>query len=259
MTLELGGKSPALVAPDFPLDVAAARIASGKWFNAGQTCIGVDYVLVHRSQRDALVAALEGELRARYGDLATSPDYTRIINDGQLQRLRGYLDDAHARGLRVVEPLGVDPDLATRERLMPPALVIDPPADAPLMREEIFGPILPVLAYDTLDEAIDRINALDRPLALYPFGFETDAIERILASTLAGGVTVNDTLIHFGVHGLPFGGIGASGIGAIHGRHGFDTFSKQVPVFHQRRRAASDLLKPPYRGLVDRVIRWLAK
>lgn len=259
VTLELGGKSPALVCEGFPVDLAAARIATGKWFNAGQTCIGVDYVLVHRSQREALVAALEHEVRTRYGDLAASPDYTRIINEAQLKRLRGYLDDAHARGLRVLEPLAVDPDLATRERLLPPALVIDPPADAPLMREEIFGPILPVLAYDTLDEAIARIHALDRPLALYPFGFDRAAIERILGSTLAGGVTVNDTLIHFGVHGLPFGGIGASGIGAIHGRHGFDTFSKRLPVFHQRRRAASDLLKPPYRGLVDRAIRWLAR
>jgi len=112
VTLELGGKSPALVCKGFPVALAAARIATGKWFNAGQTCIGVDYVLVHRSQRDALVAALEHELRTRYGDLATSPDYTRIINDGQLQRLRGYLDDAHARSLRVLEPLAVDPDLA---------------------------------------------------------------------------------------------------------------------------------------------------
>ncbi|MFP7723398.1 coniferyl aldehyde dehydrogenase [Lysobacter sp. A3-1-A15] len=259
VTLELGGKSPALVCEGFPVGLAAARIATGKWFNAGQTCIGVDYVLVHRSQRDALAEALEGELRARYGELAQSPDYTRIINDGQVQRLRGYLDDARQRGLRVLEPLGADAGFAAYERLMPPALVIDPPADAPLMREEIFGPILPVLAYDTLDEAIDRINALDRPLALYPFGFDRDAIERILGATLAGGVTVNDTLIHFGVHGLPFGGIGASGIGAIHGRHGFDTFSKQLPVFHQRRWAGSDLLKPPYRGMADRVIRWLAR
>ena len=259
VTLELGGKSPALVCEGFPVDLAAARIATGKWFNAGQTCIGVDYVLVHRSERDALVSALERELGTRYGDLAASPDYTRIINDGQLRRLRGYLDDARGRGLRVIEPLGTGPAFAAHERLMPPALVIDPPAEAPLMREEIFGPILPIVPYDTLEEAIDRINALDRPLALYPFGFGTAAVERILASTLAGGVTVNDTLIHFGVHGLPFGGIGASGIGAIHGRHGFDTFSKLLPVFHQRRRAASDLLKPPYRGLVDRVVRWLAK
>ena len=263
VTLELGGKAPALVCSDFPIELAAARIASGKWFNAGQTCIGVDYVLVDAARRDALVAALQVELRARYGDLHAADDYTRIINDAQFARLHGYLDDARARGLQVIEPFAAT-DVATRERraaqrLFAPTLVLEPPADADVMRHEIFGPILPVLSYQTLDEAIARINALDRPLALYPFCFREADIERIVSGTLAGGVTVNDTLVHFGVHDLPFGGIGPSGIGAIHGKAGFDTFSKALPVFRQRRFAGSDWIKPPYRGRIDRMIRWLAK
>jgi len=266
VTLELGGKAPAVVCSDFPLALAASRIASGKWFNAGQTCIGVDYVLVDAGRRDALVAALRAELFARYGDLAASGDacdYTRIINDAQFARLRGYVDDAHARGATVIEPFAaVDAEVRERQaaqRLFAPVLVIDPPPDADVMQHEIFGPILPVLSYTTLDEAIERINAHERPLALYPFGYRAADIERIVAGTLAGGVTVNDTLVHFGVHELPFGGVGASGIGAIHGKTGFDTFSKALPVFRQRRFAASDWLKPPYRGRIDRIVRWLAR
>ena len=191
-------------------------------------------------------------------------DYTRIINDLQYARLRGYVEDAHARGLRVIEPLtgGADADARTRlaqDRLFPPTLVIEPTMDSEVMRHEIFGPILPVLSYRSLDDAIARINSQDRPLALYPFSDDSASIEKILGNTLSGGVTVNDTLLHFGAHDLPFGGIGPSGIGAIHGRTGFDTFSKLLPVFHQRRFAGSDLLKPPYRGKIDAMVRWLAK
>lgn len=264
VTLELGGKAPALVCDDFPLDVAAARIASGKWFNAGQTCIGVDYVLVDAARRDALVDALVAELRRRYGDDFTQvEDYTRVINDSQHRRLQGYVRDARERGHRVIEPFAGAADrharLIDEEQLFPPVLVVEPDADAEVMRHEIFGPILPVLGYAGLDDAIARINALERPLALYPFSHDRARVDHILANTLAGGVTVNDTLLHFGAHELPFGGIGASGIGAIHGRHGFETFSKQLPVLRQRRFAASDWLKPPYTGPIDRMIRWLAR
>ncbi|WP_206862574.1 coniferyl aldehyde dehydrogenase [Lysobacter changpingensis] len=265
VTLELGGKAPAVVCPDFDLAKAAARIATGKWFNAGQTCIGVDYVLVDEARAGAFVEALTSELRARYPDFdATAPDYTRIINDAQYARLRGYVDDARARGTIVLEPLtaGLDAQARARferERVFPPTLLAEPPADSEVMRHEIFGPILPVLSYRTLDEAIERIRSMDRPLALYPFSNDARSIDAIVSGTLAGGVTVNDTLLHFGAHDLPFGGIGPSGIGAIHGRTGFDTFSKLLPVFRQRGFAGSDLLKPPYRGFVDRMVRVLSK
>ncbi|HVI24918.1 MAG TPA: coniferyl aldehyde dehydrogenase [Xanthomonadaceae bacterium] len=259
VTLELGGKSPALVAPDFPLDVAGARIATGKWFNAGQTCIGVDHALVDAARRDAFVAALRAVVARRYADLADASDYTRIVDDAHYARLLAALEDARARGARVLPLVELDPERARRERLLAPTVVLDAPDDAVLMREEIFGPILPVATYRSLDEAIARIDAGPRPLALYPFSGDRATVERILAGTVAGGVTVNDTLWHFGVQALPFGGVGASGMGALHGKAGFDTFSKQLPVLRQARRPATDWLVPPYRGRVDRLIRWLAR
>lgn len=259
LTLELGGKSPAIVAADYPPAKAAARLATGKWFNAGQTCIAPDYVLVARDSRDALVEALRAEVRARYPGLAASGDYTRIINRGHHARLLALVDDARARGLQVIELADIDPATAAHERIIPPTLVLDPGDDALLMQEEIFGPVLPVIAFDTLDEAIAAVRSRDRPLALYPFSHDRATVEAVLGQVMAGGVTVNDTLLHFAAHGLPFGGVGASGMGAYHGRAGFDAMTKAVPVLWQRRLAASDLLRPPYRGLADRLLRMLAR
>ena len=256
VTLELGGKAPAIVCADFDVALAASRIATGKWFNAGQTCIGVDYALVDRARRDAFVEAVVAQLHARYGALEASGDYTRIINDAQFARLRGYIDEARAARR--------DGDRTLRRRRCGRAPDADPCWSSirrphlRLMHDEIFGPILPVLAYDGLDDAIARIATLERPLAMYPFSNDAANIERLVQGTLAGGVTVNDTLLHFGAQGLPFGGIGPSGMGAIHGQAGFDTFSKLLPVFEQRRFAVTDLLRPPYARL-DRVIRWLAR
>lgn len=259
LTLELGGKSPAIVAADYPPDRAAARLSTGKWFNGGQTCIAPDYVLVARGSRDALVAALRAEARARYAGLQDADDFTRIINADQYARLRGYLDDARARGLEVIELVDLDPVRAEAERLVAPTLVLEPGDDAAVMQEEIFGPILPIRSYATLDEAVDYVLARDRPLALYPFSRDRATVEAILGRVLAGGVTVNDTLLHFAANALPFGGVGASGMGAYHGRAGFDGMTKAMPVLWQARWAASDLLKPPYRGLVDRMVRMLAR
>ncbi|MGH8033107.1 MAG: coniferyl aldehyde dehydrogenase [Luteimonas sp.] len=258
LTLELGGKSPAIVAADFPIEQAAARLSTGKWFNGGQTCIAPDYVLVDHARRDALVAALRTQATARYGTLADARDFTRIINAGQYARLRGYLDDARARGLQVIELATIDPLRAEAEHLIAPTLVLDPTDDAALMQEEIFGPILPIKSYRSLDEAIAYVLAHDRPLALYPFSHDRNTIEAILRRVLAGGVTVNDTLFHFTASGLPFGGIGASGMGAYHGRAGFDAMTHAMPVLRQARWTATDLLKPPYRGFVDRLVRVLA-
>ena len=259
LTLELGGKSPAILCPGYPLDSAAARLATGKWFNAGQTCIAPDYLLLPQADVAAMAEALRSQVQARYGDFSGPlEDYTRIVNERQYARLLEWLDEARARGARVLELASVDPARARAERLLPPTLVLDPPADLALMREEIFGPVLPVLGYRTLDEAIARVAAGDRPLALYPFSRERTEVERILAGTLAGGVTVNDTLLHFAANGLPFGGVGASGMGAYHGRAGFDALSKQLPVLWQRRRSGTDLLKPPYHR-IDRLLGWLLR
>lgn len=256
LTLELGGKSPAIVCDDFPVDQAAARLATGKWFNGGQTCIAPDYVLlVGRQRRDALVQALRNEVAARYGDLSDAGDFTRIINDGQFARLESYLDDARQRGHDVV-PLAPTHDRT--QRLFAPTVVIEPGDDAKVMQDEIFGPILPIRTVDSLDDAIAYVNAHDRPLALYPFSHDRARVETILGTTLAGGVTVNDTVLHFGINALPFGGIGPSGMGAYHGRAGFDAMSKALPVLWQPRRAGSDLLKPPYSKVarfIDFIIR----
>ena len=246
LTLELGGKSPAIICPDYPIEAAAARLASGKWFNAGQTCIAPDYVLVDAGREAALVQALREQASARYGDFSDAGDYTRIINESQYQRLRGVIDDARQRGLEVIELATVDPERAQRERLLPPTLILQPGDDAAVMQEEIFGPILPIRSYRSLDEAIATVNGRDRPLALYPFSHHRPSVERILGQTVAGGITVNDTLVHFAINDLPFGGIGPSGMGAYHGRAGFDAMSKQLPVLWQPRWAGSDLLKPPY-------------
>ena len=258
LTLELGGKSPAVICPGYPVQRAAQRLATGKWFNAGQTCIAPDYVLVEASQLIPLVQALRHEALTRYGAFDQPQDYTRIINEAQYRRLRGYLDDARQRGLEVIELATIDSRVAERERLIVPTLVLEPGDDARLMQEEIFGPILPIKTYDSLDEAIAYINRHDRPLALYPFGDKREDIDTILRNTLAGGVTVNDTLLHFAISNLPFGGIGPSGMGAYHARAGFDAMSKQLPILWQPRRAGSDLLKPPY-AKVQRFIDFIVR
>ena len=256
LTLELGGKSPAIVADDYPIEKAAARLATGKWFNCGQTCIAPDYVLVPAGKRDALVAALRKEVQARYGaDLANSGDYTRVVNDAQYARLQGYLADAATRGIDTITLAGsADP----AQRLLPPTLLLEPGDDARVMQDEIFGPLLPIKSYRTLDEAIAYVNAHDRPLALYPFSHDSATVEKILQHTLAGGVSVNDTLFHFAIGNLPFGGVGPSGMGAYHGRAGFDTMSKQLPILFQARSTGGDLLKPPYskaKWLLDLIVR----
>ena len=252
LTLELGGKSPAIVCADFPIERAAARLATGKWFNAGQTCIAPDYVLVDADRRDALIGALRHEAAARY---AADPanDFTRIVSQAQFERLQGYVDDASRRGLDVVQLAEVQ-----GERAFPPTVVVQPDGDAEVMREEIFGPILPVIGYSTLEEAIGRVAAGDRPLALYPFSHDRATVDRILHHCLAGGVTVNDALLHFTAGALPFGGVGASGMGAYHGRAGFDAMTKALPILWQARRAASDRLRPPY-AKIDRLVRMLVR
>ena len=256
LTLELGGKSPAIIGEDYPIEKAAARLATGKWFNGGQTCIAPDYVLVPAGKREALAQALREQVQARYGsDLSNLGDYTRVINAGQYARLQGYLDDARARGVEAITLAGqADP----AQRILPPTLLLDPPDDAAVMQEEIFGPLLPLKSYRTLADAIAYVNARERPLALYPFSNDRATVDRILEQTLAGGVSVNDTLFHFAVGDLPFGGVGASGMGAYHARAGFDAMTKQLPIFRQARWTGGDLLKPPYskaRWLLDLIVR----
>ena len=260
VTLELGGKSPTIIGHDFPIELAAARIATGKLFNGGQTCIAPDYVFVPRAKRDAFVAALRTDIAKRFPDAQAFTDCTRVVNAAQYRRLRGYLDDASARGLSVQSLLEVDATRAEAERLLPPTVVLEAGEDAKVMQEEIFGPVLPIISYDSIDSVIDYINTHERPLALYVFDYDRANVERVLERCIAGGVTVNDALLQFAASDLPFGGVGASGMGHYHGREGFLTFSKLLPIVYQSRFTGFDfLLRPPYKGVADALVKFLAR
>ena len=241
------------------LDVAARRIAWVKLLNSGQTCIAPDYVLCPKAKVDELVAAFEREVRERYPSLAQSPDYTSIASDRQYARLQGLLSEAEAAGARVLRLNPAQETLSPQSRVLEPTLVLGTRADMRVMREEIFGPILPILPYEHLDEAIAYVNAHDRPLALYHFDLDSQRVEQVLDRTIAGGVTINDCVLHIAQSALPFGGIGPSGIGHYHGHHGFLTFSKQKPVFYQARWSSFSLFKPPYKKFADRLIAFLTR
>jgi coniferyl-aldehyde dehydrogenase len=256
VTLELGGKSPAVFDAGADYARLAPRLMAGKLLNAGQTCIAPDYALVPRADVDAFVAAVTRATARLYPDATRAADYTAIVNARHHERLQALLDDAQRHGARIVALLQGDPAHA---RQLAPVLVVGVDAGMAIMREEIFGPLLPVEAYDGLDDAIARINARPHPLALYWFGSNRAHLARVLRETHAGGVTVNDTLWHFAHEGLPFGGVGASGQGAYHGEHGFRTFSHDKPVFVQRPGAPSRLLQPPYGTAFERLLRVLKK
>jgi coniferyl-aldehyde dehydrogenase len=263
VTLELGGKSPAIVGADFSPRGAAERILTGKLLNAGQTCVAPDYVLLPPGATEAFVEGCKQAVAKRYPTLDTNPDYTSIINDRHLGRLRGYLQDAKSKGARIVELLPPGEAVAKADlseatsRKLPPTLVLDPTDEMTVMQEEIFGPILPVVTYQKLEDAIAYVNDRPRPLALYYFGHEKAATDRVLAETMAGGVSINETVLHFAQDDMPVGGVGASGMGQYHGREGFETFSKLKPIFRQARVNTAGLLRPPYGKLLERLLKFL--
>ena len=224
VTLELGGKSPAIVGRDIAIAEAADRILFGKCLNAGQTCIAPDYALVPEERIAEFAAAARATVASLYPTLRDNPDYTAIINVRHRERLCGYLDEARSKGARVEEINPAGEDFSGSPKLAP-HLVLGPADSMRVMREEIFGPILPLKGYRTLDEAIAYVNARPRPLALYVFDHERAVIDRVLAETVSGGVTVNETILHIAQEELPFGGVGPSGMGEYHGRAGFETFS----------------------------------
>jgi len=257
VTLELGGKSPAIVHGDADLRVVAPRLVTGKLLNAGQTCIAPDYVLALRERVEELVDALKASVAALYPTLGANPDYTSIASDRHYARLAALVADAEAKGGRAVRINPGNEMLPERARKFQPTLLLDVRDDMAVMREEIFGPVLPIETYASLDEAIARINGRPRPLALYAFGGNGVVRERVLRETVAGGVTLDDTLWHFSNESLPFGGIGASGIGAYHGERGFRTFSHEKAVFIQSRFALAWLLRPPYGARFEAVLKAL--
>jgi coniferyl-aldehyde dehydrogenase len=259
VTLELGGKSPAIVDAGCNADVIAPRVVSGKLFNAGQTCIAPDYMLVAEGEVDAFCAAFAKAVARGYPTLAQNPDYTSIVSERHYRRLRGLLDDAKAKGATIVEINPANESFPEAERRIAPTLILGATDDMAVMQEEIFGPLLPVVSYRGLDEAIRYVNAHPRPLALYVFTERAASRERVLQGTISGGATVNDTLFHYVAEDLPFGGVGASGYGAYHGEQGFLTFTKEKGVFFQTRFNFAYMLYPPYGRRMEQVLAWLKK
>ena len=259
VTLELGGKSPCLIGEDAALPSAVESIVHGKLLNAGQTCIAPDYVLLPEQRLDAFIALTEQTVQKFYPTLKVNPDYTSIVNERHYRRVAQYVAEAKASGARVVEINPGHEALPAETRKLPPTLVIEPGDNLAVMREEIFGPVLPVKTYRALSEAIDYVNRHPRPLALYYFGVDPGKRDEVLRQTISGGASVNATLFHFAVENLPFGGVGPSGIGAYHGEFGFQTFSHRKGVFLQSRLNGAALLRPPFGKLTDVMLKLLIK
>ncbi|HEX4347011.1 MAG TPA: aldehyde dehydrogenase family protein [Vicinamibacterales bacterium] len=254
VTLELGGKSPVLIAPGFPVDEAVVPIAWGKTISAGQTCVAPDYALVPHADALVFAARLRGAFERFFPTVADNPDYTAIINDREYARVQRLVADAAARGGEVIQ-IGEGEDASRRGRKIPPTVILHATPAMAAMQEEIFGPVLPVVGYGSLDEALAIMNALPSPLAMYLFTHDESVKARVLAGTQAGGVTVNGVLSHMLNDGLAFGGVGASGMGAYHGHAGFLAFSHvQSRLDHGTARRPIDRLTAPYTPFFDRLV-----
>lgn len=253
-TLELGGKSPTLVMPDYPIAHAAERVLAGKCLNAGQTCIAPDYVFVDRARVDDFINAMRAGFAKRYPDFENTRDYTAVINERQWQRLVAWREEARQAGARIE---ALHPFESATRRVMPLNLVIGAPDQTKIMHEEIFGPLMIVWPYDRWQDTIDIVLARPRPLAFYLFDRNRGRRDEVLGRIVAGGVTVNDTLLHFGDSNLPVGGVGDSGMGAYHGQTSFRTYSKPTATVYQARLNTIGLFAPPYGKLQDWILKLL--
>ncbi|NNE20525.1 MAG: coniferyl aldehyde dehydrogenase [Myxococcales bacterium] len=252
VTLELGGKSPTIVCDDFDIDEAASRIMYAKLVNAGQTCLAPDYLFLPEGSEDRFVAAAQRLVTERYPD-TNDDSYTSVIDDKAFRRLRMTLEDAEAKGAKLV-PLVPNASFNDVLRKFPPHLVLNVTEDMMIMQEEIFGPLFPVMTYKNLDETIEYVTRRDRPLGFYVFTNDRARKDKLLYSTISGGVTINNCIIHVAQHDLPFGGVGASGIGHYHGHEGFVEFSKMRPVFTSPWLSLLHWFYPPYTGKQERMI-----
>ena len=257
VTLELGGKSPALVLDDFPLDKAAARILYVKLLNAGQICTTVDYVYLPQQKINDFLLLAKSIVAQRYPSIH-SMDYTSIIDDKSFVRLTQALLDAQSKGATLIQLIDGAPWDADARKIAP-HIVLNAPDDCELMQREIFGPILPIKGFEDIDVVVQEINARPRPLAFYPFSNDADRVNDLLTRVMSGGVTVNDALFHVAQHDLPFGGVGASGMGHYHGHEGFVTFSKMRPIFYQTRMSSLMFMMPPYGKRFERILKFLMR
>jgi coniferyl-aldehyde dehydrogenase len=257
VTLELGGKSPALVHDSYSMEIAAERICSAKFWNAGQTCVAPDYVLVPAHKQDEFVREAEMLVARRFPRLASGHDYTSMISQAAWHRMQHMVDDARSKGAQVLQINPGNEVFTAESCVFAPTLLVGVNDSMRVMQEEIFGPVLPIVGYSSLDSALQQINAGPRPLALYYFDSSKARINEVLERTVSGGVTVNDCVFHLPQHSLPFGGVGASGMGAYHGFDGFETFSKKKGVLLQNGLVGAllaFLLKPPYSPRTDRLL-----
>ena len=253
VTLELGGKSPAIISPEVPMQDAAERIAFGKVFNAGQTCIAPDYVLCPEKRMDEFLEAFTAAVGRMYPTLRTNPQYTSIINDAEHARLLALLQDAREKGARIV-PVNPGRERFADTRKVPVHLVLDVTDDMEILQTEIFGPLLPVVPCDTLTAAIAYVKRRPRPLALYYFDYDPQKIDRMLTQTHSGGAVINDTLVHAAVDDLPFGGVGPSGMGMYHSREGFLALSKAKGTLFKYRFNSGKFIYPPYGRFIHGLI-----
>jgi coniferyl-aldehyde dehydrogenase len=246
-TLELGGKSPVIVGNSADISLTAKRVMMGKTLNAGQICLAPDYVLVPKDKAGEFVNAVTSAVTTMFPTIKENPDYTSVINQRHYDRLMGYLDDARAKGAEIVEINPAKENFSQQPyHKIPPTIVLNPTDDMKIMQEEIFGPLLPVKTYESVDEAIGYVNDHDRPLGLYYFGGDTAEQDKVLTRTTSGGVSVNDTIMHVSMEDLPFGGVGPSGMGSYHGVDGFRTFSHAKAVFKQANSDITAMMRPPY-------------
>ncbi|CAN7298506.1 coniferyl aldehyde dehydrogenase [Mesorhizobium amorphae] len=257
VTLELGGKSPAIFDASCDLDAAVSSVAYSKLLNAGQTCIAPDYLLVPQGQSEMIATKFAAAMARLYPSLRNNPDYTAIVSERHHRRLSDMVTEARESGADVIEINPAGEKLGDTDRKMLPTLIRNASEDLRLMREEIFGPVLPIIEYAKVDDAIEHVNRAERPLALYWFGRDSGNRQRVMRETIAGGVTVNDCMLHLVQERQPFGGVGASGMGAYHGEWGFRTFSKEKPIFLQSKLSAGALLRPPYGKTFERLFRLL--
>ncbi|WP_035036631.1 coniferyl aldehyde dehydrogenase [Caulobacter sp. AP07] len=257
VTLELGGKSPVILSRGVDMATAAARIMNGKTLNAGQICLAPDYVLAPADQIDAFVAEAKAAVGRTFPTLKDNPDYTAVVAQRHYDRIKGHVDDARAKGATIVEINPAGEGLSQQEhRKIAPTLILNPTDDMTVMQDEIFGPVLPVKTYQEVEEAVDYINAHDRPLGLYWFGTDTAERDMVLTRTTSGGVTVNDVVFHVAQEDLPFGGVGPAGMGSYHGRDGFMEFSHKKAVFHQLKKDIAPMLalRPPYGAAIRKYL-----
>ncbi|HBW99405.1 MAG TPA: coniferyl aldehyde dehydrogenase [Gammaproteobacteria bacterium] len=249
VTLELGGKSPVIISPKADMAPTTDALMAGKMLNAGQICLSPDYVFVPRNRMSEFVESSKRSVAKMYPTLLDNPDYTSVVNERHFQRINGYVDEARERGVEVVEINPANENFGQQSaHKIAPTFLIDPPEDSAVMQEEIFGPVMPIKSYDSLDETMDYVNSHERPLGLYYFGTDQQETDQVLGNTTSGGVTLNDVVMHFAQEDLPFGGVGPSGMGSYHGEDGFRTFSHAKAVFKQATFNPAEKLglRPPY-------------